>query len=267
MKADLVGGAVLAAGYSAATPLVPVIVLAAAGVVGYLVLRSRRQKGQWLRPSDVAERYREAGMHYTPPATGLGEGTDRLLDRVDGVRHGYPFRAYRELRVLRHDWSYNYTTDRPAHDTLRQSYCRIAVALARPTPLLRIWHRVAAEDDPHRAIVVDGNAGAVATGVSHFDDRFLVFCDDLPFIRHVMTPELVAWIMDHPASSEYAQGSDTRNGIELRGGELAVEESGAQLSPDRIFPAVDYLVGLMAQLPAELRPAPRPVPGQQGAGR
>ncbi|MEU0885303.1 hypothetical protein ABZ345_42495 [Lentzea sp. NPDC005914] len=83
----------------------------------------------------------------------------------------------------------------------------------------------------------DDNAGAVATGVPQFDDRFLVFCDDLAFVRR-MTPVLVS-----------APPTDSTEALELGGGRAVLHRKGA--GTETI--AANYLNALIPLLPPELR--------------
>jgi hypothetical protein len=232
------------------------------------VFRQRRQT------REIAARYAAEGVTYTPNQKGLGTSAEHWRDRVEGVRHGYPFTVYSELRAVA-----------PAHysasDTLQSSeviYHHASVPLAGTTPKLRVWNRVHIEDDQHGALTADRNAGAVATGFPDFDDRFLVFCGDLPLARRVFTRDLASWIISRPQSATYAKGStvdlglgrirDVAKGIELCDGALSIEESGGRLEPDRVFTAVDYLIGLLTRLPTDLIPPRQAAPaGPQGVGR
>jgi hypothetical protein len=102
-----------------------------------------------------------------------------------------------------------------------------------PCPPLRVTHRWT--DDFHR-ITHDSNAGAVALGVPAFDDRFLVFCDDLAFVRR-LTPSLVA------------APCESTGGLELGGGMITVHREGV----GRDMTAANYLNTLIPLLPPELR--------------
>ncbi|MET8758588.1 hypothetical protein [Lentzea sp. NPDC004782] len=82
----------------------------------------------------------------------------------------------------------------------------------------------------------DRNDGAVATGVPSFDDRFLVFCDDLAFVRR-MTPALTA------------APRESTGFLELRDGWITVHRTGTEHDG----PAANYLNALIPLLPPELR--------------
>jgi hypothetical protein len=99
-----------------------------------------------------------------------------------------------------------------------------------PCPVLRVAPR-----ETNR--LNDDNAGAVATGVPRFDDRFLVFCDDLAFVRRV-TPALAS-----------APPSESIEGLELGGGWIVAHRRGA--GTETI--AANYLNVLIPLLPPELR--------------
>jgi hypothetical protein len=97
-----------------------------------------------------------------------------------------------------------------------------------PCPPLRVSVR--------QEIFRERNDGAVATGVPSFDDRFLVFCDDLAFVRR-MTPALTA----APCESTGC--------LELRDGWITVHRTGVGYDG----PAANYLNALIPLLPPELR--------------
>lgn len=101
-----------------------------------------------------------------------------------------------------------------------------------PCPPLRVADR-ATED--YRRITHDENAGAVALGVPAFDDRFLVFCDDLAFVR-LLTPALTA------------APCESTGGLELGGGRITVHRNG--IGHD--VAATNYLNALIPLLPPEL---------------
>lgn len=113
-----------------------------------------------------------------------------------------------------------------------EAFVAVSAAIG-PCPRLRVVARW--EDDYHR-IALDSNAGAVATGVASFDDRFLVFCDDLAFVRR-MTPALTA------------APCESTGGLELGGGRISVHCTG--LGHD--VTAANYLNALIPLLPPELR--------------
>ena len=234
----------------------PFILIGAVLAVTALVKRSRQVRAT----REFARRYAEAGVNYTPLPKGLGTSNDDWTDRVHGIRRGRPFTVFSEVRMAgpaqtSADGSPN------NNDALVHHSC---VPLGRDTPPLWIWARSRVEDEPFFALYADRNAGAVATGFAEFDEHFLVFCDDVPFVREVMTDELVSWVLAHPMSKTYADGRSAeirpgerqivRAGIELRDGELSLEEIGGRLEPDRVFAGVDYLDELLARLPAELVP-------------
>lgn len=98
-----------------------------------------------------------------------------------------------------------------------------------PCPPLRVAAR---ETRDFFAITHDKNAGAVALGVPSFDDRFLVFSDDLAFVRR-LTPVLVS-----------APGE-----VELSGGRITVHRIGR----GHETAAATYLNSLIPLLPPELR--------------
>lgn len=102
-----------------------------------------------------------------------------------------------------------------------------------PCPPLRVTARHL--DDFHR-ITHDSNAGAVAVGVPAFDGRFLVFCDDLAFVRR-LTPALTA------------APCESTGGLELGGGTITVRREG--VGGD--MTAANYLNALIPLLPPELR--------------
>ncbi|MFS8098793.1 hypothetical protein LFM09_16820 [Lentzea alba] len=102
-----------------------------------------------------------------------------------------------------------------------------------PCPPLRVATRAT---DDYRRITHDENAGAVALGVPSFDDQFLVFCDDLAFVRH-LTPALTA------------APSESTGGLELGGGRITVRRVG--IGHD--MTAANYLNTLIPLLPPELR--------------
>ncbi|MFI6094174.1 hypothetical protein ACIA8G_01370 [Lentzea sp. NPDC051213] len=102
-----------------------------------------------------------------------------------------------------------------------------------PCPPLRVAAR-ATED--WRRITHDENAGAVALGVPAFDDRFLVFCDDLAFVRY-LTPALTA------------APCESTGGLELGGGRITVHRKGV----GHDVTAANYLNALIPLLPPELR--------------
>jgi len=98
-----------------------------------------------------------------------------------------------------------------------------------PCPVLRVAKR-----EQNR--LNDDNAGAVATGVPQFDDRFLVFCDDLAFVRR-MTMALTS------------APSESTAGLSLGGGRIVVHRRGA--GTETI--AANYINALIPLLPPELR--------------
>ncbi|MET9634265.1 hypothetical protein ABZX92_43110 [Lentzea sp. NPDC006480] len=98
-----------------------------------------------------------------------------------------------------------------------------------PCPPLRVSVRGTNQLD-------DRNDGAVAVGMPSFDDRFLVFCDDLAFVRR-MTPALTA------------APRESTGFLELRDGWITVHRRG--LGYDG--PAANYLNALILLLPPELR--------------
>jgi hypothetical protein len=112
------------------------------------------------------------------------------------------------------------------------AFVAVSTALG-PCPPLRVAPRWT--DDFH-GITHDANAGAVALGVPAFDDRFLVFCDDLAFVRH-LTPALTA------------APCESTGGLELGGGTITVRREGV----GHDVPAANYLNELIPLLPPELR--------------
>lgn len=243
-------------------PFVLVGVLVALIAVGFGSVGWRRRRGQIARTKQAAERYAAAGATYTSVRRGSGSSDTRWIDTVQGVRNGYGFTGRSEVRSAG-------PTHYSASDTLEDNdyiVHRVRVPLAGPVSTLRIVNRVHVEDDAYQAITADGNAGAVATGFPDFDDQFLVFCDDLPFLREVMTRELTVWVSQHPGSLTYAQGKKAEGGIAFDNQELAVEMTSGRLEPDRVFAAVDYLLEVVARLPTHLVPARQPAAreGQEG---
>jgi hypothetical protein len=158
------------------------------------------------------------------------------IESAQGVRGGYAFTAVGEHRVL--------SGPRYEADDLRTTeddFYRVSIALSRPVAPLRIQARAPLGDDK--------NAGAVATGFSEFDDRFLVHCEDIALVRKVMTPELTRWLIDNRLTARFTEREKDLSGIRLKDGAVSVEGRGTKQVPDD---AVDYLVGLAALLPAEL---------------
>jgi hypothetical protein len=98
-----------------------------------------------------------------------------------------------------------------------------------PSPALRVAPR-----EQNR--LNDDNAGAVAVGIPRFDERFLVFCDDLPFVRKI-TPALTT------------APSESTAGLSLGGGRIVVHRRGAGTETV----AANYLNTLIPLLPPELR--------------
>ncbi|MDX8031450.1 hypothetical protein SK803_14590 [Lentzea sp. BCCO 10_0856] len=113
-----------------------------------------------------------------------------------------------------------------------EAFVAVSTSLG-PCPHLRVAHR-ATED--WRRITHDENAGAVAVGVPSFDDRFLVFCDELAFVRY-LTPALTA------------APCESTGGLELGGGRITVHRDG--IGHD--VAATHYLNALLSLLPPELR--------------
>lgn len=113
-----------------------------------------------------------------------------------------------------------------------EAFVSVSTSLG-PCPPLRVAPR-ATED--WRRITHDENAGAVALGVPSFDDRFLVFCDDLAFVRY-LTPALTA------------EPCESTGGLELGGGAIAVRREGV----GHDVAAANYLNALIPLLPPELR--------------
>lgn len=113
-----------------------------------------------------------------------------------------------------------------------EAFVAVSTALG-PCPRLRVADR-ATED--WRRITHDENAGAVAVGVASFDDRFLVFCDEIAFVRH-LTPALTA------------APCESTGELELGGGRITVHRNG--IGHDET--AANYLNALFLLLPPELR--------------
>jgi hypothetical protein len=203
--------------------LVPLLSLVGIIAVGYGWLRLRSPEG----------RKRQAGRQ---PGS----------DSVAGTRGGYAFTGRGEHRVLA-SWR---DMDDDIH-TNEDDFLRVSIALARPVPPLRVEAR---EPDGYRAIVLDVNAGAVATGFPKFDDAYLVRCDDIAFVRRLMTPQLTRWILDHRMSAVFTERDKGLSGIDFSDGAVSVERRGSKLVPERTNPTVDYLLGLVALLPPELAP-------------
>lgn len=244
----------------------PFVVIGTALAIVTLINRRR----QFSATREFARRYADAGVHYTPLSEGFGTSDGDWMDRVHGLRHGRPFTAFTESRAA---GAAQYSADDSpeGNDVLVH---RSSVPLTRDTPALWIWTRARLEDESHFALYSDQNAGAVATGFAEFDEHFLVFCDDLSFVREVMTRELVSCVLAHPMSRTYARGRSieiaprkrkiVRAGIELRGGELSLEEITGRLDPDRVFAGVDYLNELLTRLPAELVPERQHADAREG---
>lgn len=222
---------------------------------------------------DFARRYAASGVSYTSAHSGLGTSDADWTDQVSGIRGGFRFTVHTEIRKA---GSTQYSAGGALKDNELACH-HSSVFLARHTPELRIWPRTRLEDDQYAALHLDRNAGAVSTGYVDFDDHFLVFCEDLPFVRATMTPELVSWLLAQPMTATYAYGRSLdrglgrseliRRGIELRNGELSLEEIGGRLEPDRVFAGVDYLVELLCKLPAELVPEPEHAAAREGEQR
>lgn len=223
------------------------IVLLALGFLAVPLIGISKWLRQEKKTREFARRYAEAGVTYTSGREGLPTSDLKWKDRVEGVRNGRAFAVRSESRSL-------FPAQYSAGGALESGgiIChRISVPLARRTPELRICKR-------HEKNA-DANSGAVATGFAEFDESFLVFCADPALVREVMTPELISWMSAQPTTETYAEGArgqfgPAQRGIELRGGDLSLEETGGRLEPDRVFAGVDYLDELLARLPAELVP-------------
>ncbi|GDY30642.1 hypothetical protein [Gandjariella thermophila] len=264
MDPNLLGSMPLAAGSSNLAPFVPIAALVVLGIVGRVVVRSRKGHNTRVRPGDLAERYRAAGVHYTSPPGGFGTPTGQPLDHVEGIRHGVRFTAFRRTEQTGFTFHVNDPNNSMGERNFT-SIVRVSIPLAQAVPPLRITERTDKERDSYRAFVSDVNAGAVATGILEFDDRFLVRCSDLGFVRRIMGPELAGWLRGHHRTTAYTDVSGPLSGIEFAENTLSVEQCG-HLEPDLVFPALDFLVEMLSKVPPELVP-PREAaaPPAQGA--
>ncbi|GGU34798.1 hypothetical protein [Lentzea flava] len=133
---------------------------------------------------------------------------------------GRSFTVYSEMR--------NVGPETAAGTQYEERHVWISTAIG-PCPPLRVSVRGSNHLD-------DRNDGAVATGVPAFDDRFLVHCDDIAFVRRV-TPALTA------------APRESTGFLELRGGWITVHRTGTEHDG----PAANYLNALIPLLPPELR--------------
>lgn len=113
------------------------------------------------------------------------------------------------------------------------NYCttefeRISTVIG-PCPPLRVTVRGANQLD-------DRNDGAVAVGVPSFDDKFLVHCHDIDFVRRI-TPALTA------------QPTKFTGTLEMRDGWICLRPEGRGHAPN----SAAHLNALIPLLPAELR--------------
>lgn len=168
-----------------------------------------------------------------------------LPEETQGERNGYPYTARSENRDLGSRLSVSGTWD-----TTTIRVLRVTIPLRATTPQLRILARQPLGS--YHAHQLDENAGAIATGHPRFDDEYLVFCADVPFVRRVMTPQLTQWIAGNPATATYTAREPGLSGVEFRDGTISVEDFKARLVPERTLPAVDYLIEMFSLLPAEL---------------
>ncbi|MEV6239531.1 hypothetical protein [Lentzea sp. NPDC051838] len=130
------------------------------------------------------------------------------------------------VRVEKETYSYEGVSD--GDNSYTYTFERLSADIG-PCPPLRVTARGENKLD-------DRNDGAVATGVPSFDDRFLVHCQDIAFVRRV-TPALTA------APSTFTAV------LELRGGKISVRPEGLGHAPNSAV----YLNALIPLLPPELR--------------
>lgn len=130
------------------------------------------------------------------------------------------------VRVEKETYSYEGVSE--GDNSYTYTYERLSTDIA-PCPPLRVTLRRENKLD-------DRNDGAVATGVPSFDDRFLVHCPDIAFVRR-LTPALTA------APTEFTPV------LELRDGKISVRPEGR----GRTANSAAYLNALIPLLPPELR--------------
>ena len=92
------------------------------------------------------------------------------------------------------------------------------------------------------------------TGVPQFEERFaLVSVDDQAAVRTLFTPELCAWIAADPRSPAARIFFSTDGHVQLCFMTEMVPPPPPELfTPDRIFPAADYLIDLLEHAPARI---------------